>query len=500
VALATSSGDVVTAGELLASSNRATHGLRALGLAPGDAVAMVLPNCREALELYLAATQSGLYVTPINHHLTAAEIAYIVTDCEAKALFASARFAEACLAAAEQAELPAAARFSLGDIPTFRAYDQLGRGQPASRPDERTAGQLMQYTSGTTGRPKGVRRPLFQADPDAVAGMLTHHFARFGIEPGRMGVHLCCSPLYHTAPLMFAVSSLHFGQTVVLMERFEAAACLELIERHRVTHTHMVPTQFHRLLALPDDERRRYDLSSLERVVHAAAPCPIETKKAMLAWLGPVVHEYYGATEGGGTVVTPEEWLRRPGTVGKAWEGAEVHILDDDGTPCPPGVPGTVYMTLGWGDFEYYKDQEKTRANRRGNLFTVGDYGYLDEEGYLFLCDRKIDMIIAGGVNIYPAEIESVLLEHPAVGDVAVFGIPNDEWGEEVKAVVELAEGVAPDPSTARELLAFCAGRLARFKCPRSIDFVTALPRDPSGKLYKRKLRTPYWEGRERSV
>jgi long-chain acyl-CoA synthetase len=262
----------------------------------------------------------------------------------------------------------------------------------------------------------------------------------------------------------------------------------------------MVPTQFHRLLALSEDVRRRHDLRSLKRVVHAAAPCPIETKRAMLAWLGPVVYEYYGATEGGGTVVLPDEWLRYPGTVGKAWEGAEIHILDDEGKPCPAGSPGTVYMTLGWGDFEYYKDREKTRTNRRGNLFTVGDYGYLNDDGYLFLCDRKIDMIIVGGVNIYPAEIEAVLLEHPFVRDAAVFGIPNDEWGEEIKAVVEPADGVEPGDETARAILAFCAERLAKFKCPRTMDFTAALPRDPNGKLYKRTLRTPYWEGRGRVV
>jgi long-chain acyl-CoA synthetase len=251
---------------------------------------------------------------------------------------------------------------------------------------------------------------------------------------------------------------------------------------------------------LPDEVKARYDVSSLRHVIHAAAPCPVDVKRRMLQWWGPVIYEYYAASEGGGTLVTPGEWLQYPGTVGRAWPMSEIRILDEDGTDCPAGQPGTVYMKLGAADFEYHKDKAKTDANRRDGFFTVGDVGYLNDAGYLFLCDRKIDMIIAGGVNIYPSEVEAALLTHPKVGDVAVFGIPNDDWGEEVKAVIELADGVAPSPQLADEILAFCQRTLAKYKCPRSIDFIEAMPRDPNGKLYKRKLRDPYWEGRERRI
>jgi long-chain acyl-CoA synthetase len=284
------------------------------------------------------------------------------------------------------------------------------------------------------------------------------------------------------------------------MDRWTPESALAAIERHRVTTTHMVPTQFHRLLALPEDVKRRYDVSSLRHVIHAAAPCPVDVKRGMLDWWGPVIYEYYAASEGGGTLVTPEEWLQHPGTVGRAWPGAEVRVLDDAGNACATGTPGTVYMALGTQDFEYHGDKSKTDANRRDGFFTVGDIGYLDEEGYLFLCDRKTDMIISGGVNIYPAEVESVLLTHPQVADAAVFGIPDEDWGEQVKAVVEPAPGAVPGPALAEDILGFCAARVAKYKCPRSVDFVATMPRDPNGKLYKRKLRDPYWEGRARAI
>jgi long-chain acyl-CoA synthetase len=322
----------------------------------------------------------------------------------------------------------------------------------------------------------------------------------FGIPAGGTQVHLVGSPLYHTAVLMFAGASLHYGHTVVLMDRWTPEGSLELIQKYRVTTSHMVPTQFHRLLALPEEVRKRYDVSSLEHMVHAAAPCPIDIKHRMLDWWGPVVYEYYAASEGGGTLVTPEEWLQYPGTVGKAWPSSEIRILDDEGNDRPTGEPGTVYMALGQAEFEYHKDKEKTAAHRRAGFFTVGDIGYLNEQRYLFLCDRKIDMIIAGGVNIYPSEIEGELLKHPKVGDVAVFGIPNEDWGEEVKAVIEPAPGVQAGPQLADEILAFCAKNLAKYKTPRSIDFIDTMPRDPNGKLYKRKLRDPYWEGRSRAI
>lgn len=489
-----------TAGDLLARANRLVHGLREVGMQRGDCLAVVLPNSADMLALYLAAGQAGWYLVPINTHLTASEIAYILADSEAKVFVASERFAAASQRAAAETQLPGWLCFARGHIPGFRPLEELECGQPDSLPADRTAGQVMNYTSGTTGRPKGVRRPLSPYDPDTVFSMYAWFLGMFGIPPENDNVHLTGSPLYHTAVLLFAGASLHLGHAVVLMDKWTPEGCLELVQTYRTTTTHMVPTQFHRLLALPDEVKRRYDVSSWRHVIHAAAPCPIDIKRRMLEWWGPVIYEYYAASEGGGTIVTPEEWLRYPGTVGKAWPGAEIRILDDEGRDCPPGVPGTVYMQLGQADFEYHKDRAKTEANRRDGFFTVGDVGYLNEEGYLFLCDRKIDMIISGGANIYPAEVESVLLTHPKVADAAVFGIPHADWGEEVKAVIEPAPGVEASPELAQEILAFCRGKLASYKCPRTIDFIAQMPRDPNGKLYKRKLRDPYWAGRDRKI
>jgi long-chain acyl-CoA synthetase len=358
----------------------------------------------------------------------------------------------------------------------------------------------MHYTSGTTGRPKGVRRPLSGLDPDEQAERLPNFLAMFGVAPHANGVHLAVSPLYHTAVMTFTATSLHAGHTAVLMDGWSPEETLRLIAEHRVTTSHMVPTQFHRLLSLPDEVRMQADTTSLAHVIHAAAPCPIDVKRRMLAWWGPVIYEYYAATEGGGTLVTPQEWLERPGTVGRPWPGYEVRVTDDDGADRPAGEPGTVWMSFGAGDFEYHGDAEKTRAGRRDGFFTVGDIGYLDDAGYLFLCDRKADMIISGGVNIYPAEVESALFAHPEVGDVAVFGIPDPEWGEQVKAVVEPASGATPGPELAAELIEFCRERLAGYKCPRSIDFIEAMPREPTGKLLKRKLRDPYWAAERRAI
>jgi len=336
-------------------------------------------------------------------------------------------------------------------------------------------------------------------DPDVMIGYLVANLTRYDIEPAHNNVHLCTSPMYHMAPLAFGYFSIHLEHKVVLMEKWDPEEALRLIEKHKVTTTHMVPTQFHRLLQLPENIKNRYDVSSLSNVMHAAAPCPVDTKQQLMKWWGEVVYEYYGATEGGGAIAKPKDWLRYPGTVGKAWEGAELRIYDDAGKQLGTNQIGTVYMKL-QQDFSYKGDDKKTRENRIDNFFTVGDVGYLNEEGFLFLCDRKIDMIISGGVNIYPAEIEAVLFTHPDVGDVAVFGIPNPEWGEEVKAVVEPVPGISASPALAEALMTYCGERLAKYKVPRSIDFVEKMPRDPNGKLYKRKLREPYWEGKSRAI
>jgi long-chain acyl-CoA synthetase len=499
-ALVEAGGATVTYAELAERANRLTNGLRGLGLAPGDVVAAVLPNQAAIMELQLAAFQGGFYLVPVNNRLTGTEIAYILADSGARVVVCSDRFGPACQQAVESLDRRPVGFMTGEPRPGFRPIAELTAGQPATRPEGRTAGGTMHYTSGTTGQPKGVRRPLTGAEPDDQAAALPGFLALFGIPPHGGGVHLAVSPLYHTAVMTFTTTSLHAGHTAVLMDGWSPEETLRLIAEHRVTHSHMVPTHFHRLLALPDAARDAADVSSLTHVIHAAAPCPVEEKRRMLAWWGPVIYEYYAATEGGGTLIGPQGWLERPGTVGLPWPGYEVRIEDDDGRHCPPGVPGTVWLSLTAGTFEYHGDAEKTRAGRRGEFFTVGDIGYLDTDGYLFLCDRKADMIISGGVNIYPAEIESVLFGHPRVGDVAVFGIPDDDWGEQVKAVVEPTAGVAPSPELERELIELCRERLAGYKCPRSIDFTDAMPREPTGKLLKRKLREPYWAEARRTI
>ncbi len=494
-------------GELLAECNRVVHGLRALGLEHGDAVAVCLPNCAEFYQVYLACMQAGWYLTPINWHLAGPEVAYIVKDCGARAFIGHERVAGACGKAADEIGFPGERRFAIGAVEGFRPFSELSAGQSSALPGDRATGTVMNYTSGTTGRPKGVKRglPPKELEPDVVAGLLGGFLAMFGIQPEDDNVHLCGSPLYHTAVLMFSGASFHYGHSVVLMDKWGAEAMLRLIDAYRVTTSHMVPTQFHRLLLLPEEVRKRYDCSSTRHMIHAAAPCPPDVKRRMIDWWGTSIYEYYAATEGGGTLVTPEEWLRYPGTVGRAWPSAEVRILDEDGAEVSAGERGTVYMKLGDATaFEYKGDRQKTSKNRivldGAVFFTVGDVGYLNDEGYLFLCDRKIDMIISGGANIYPAEIENVFLSHPKVGDVAVFGIPHEDWGEAVKAVVEPAPGFSAGEALGEELLAFCRERLAKFKLPRSIDFIEEMPRDPNGKLFKRRLRDPYWEGRDRAI
>ena len=493
-------GTELSAAELMARANRLSHGLRALGIKPGDAVATVLPNGTEMIEVYLATFQIGCYLVPINHHLVGTEIAYIVTDSQARVLIAHERFADACTAAAREISIAPNCRLAVGKIDGFQPYESVKAGQPDALPGDRMAGQVMNYTSGTTGRPKGVRRELRPFDPDIVGQTFGMFLAMFGIQPENDNVHLCGSPLYHTAVLMFTACSLHFGHAVVVMDKWTPESCLDVIQRYGVTTSHMVPTQFHRLLALPEAVKSKYDMSSLRTMIHAAAPCPVDVKKRMIQWWGPVIYEYYAASEGGGTVVTPEEWMKYPGTVGRAWPGADIKIFEDGGEECAPNKAGTVYILLGANEFKYHNDDRKTSDNRREGYFTVGDIGYLNDDRYLFLCDRKADMIISGGVNIYPAEIESVLLTHPKIADAAVFGIPHEDWGEEVKAVIEPADGVAPGESLAADVLAFCADKLAKYKLPKTVDFIEHMPRDPNGKLYKRKLRDPYWKGRERAI
>ena len=503
VALVMSDGRTSTRGELLATANQLVHGLRAQGMEAGDSLAVVLPNDLPMVELYFAALQAGFRITPINHHLVGPEIAYIVDDCEAKVVVVDEAFGGAVTAAREHAELADGAWFAVGAIEGFRSWEDISEGQPSTSPDGRTAGAATHYTSGTTGRPKGVRRAMFQIDPDDMAELMTGLQGMFGIVAGDGNVHICGSPLYHTAPLMWFGSAFHMGHPAILMTKWDSVRMMELIDEHGVTWSHMVPTQFHRILqAIDPVDRGHYDVSSLRAMVHAAAPCPPDTKRQMIDWWGDSVWEYYAATEGGGTVISAKEWLEKPGSVGLPWPGSAIRVLDDNHEDVPTGVEGTVYMSLAMADFEYKGDKAKTESNRVDGFFTVGDWGYLDEDGYLFLKDRRSDLILSGGVNIYPAEIEAALMAIPTVGDAAVFGIPHEDWGQEIKAVLQPTDSAILGDAAAEEafrvdVMAELTESLAKFKHPRSIDLLEELPRDPSGKLFKRKLRDPYWEGQE---
>ncbi len=497
------SGTTTTFAEMAATSDAMARGLWALGLRRGDGLAVVVPNRATFFACHLAAMSAGLYMIPINTHLAPSEVADILGDCDAAALVVDAALADLCAAAVAAGDVDPDHRFADPEAEGFRPLAALLElGRTAERlPAGLGAGTTMMYTSGTTGRPKGVRRRLPDGEANEVYGTAAGVYCQgFGMTPGP-GVHLVCGPLYHAGPSASATAALHAGNTLVLMERWDPEICLSMIERHRVTSTQMVPTMFHRLLALPADVRGRYDLSSLESVMHTGAPCPQPVKAELMEWLGPVVYETYGGTESVATIATPRRWLEKPGTVGRAIHGITLHILDDDGRELPRGEVGQIWVeNANAPAAEYYKDPDKTRGMRRGSWVTLGDVGYVDDDGYLFLRDRAVDMIISGGVNIYPAEIESVLLESPLVGDAAVIGIPDDEWGEAVLAIVEPAEGTAAGEATAEAILAHCATRLARFKLPRRIDFVAALPRLASGKLQKRLLRERYWEDTDRRI
>lgn len=489
-AIESDTGRTVTRGELAARTHQVVHALRRRGVQTGGVVAMVMDNEIPLLEVFFAGLQAGWYVVPINYHFTADEIGYILADSDTQAVVCSGRHGDVVRQAAISAGIPPDMQIATGGAEGFVDYDEMLRAEPTAVPDGRTAGWMMTYTSGTTGRPKGIKRPLSGMNPDDVGEVWSLPMRIFGIE-GEDHVHLVQSPIYHTAVLVYANASAQFGHTIVLMRSWDAADALRQIERHRVTTSHMVPTHFHRLLQLPDEIKTRHDLSSLRYAVHGAAPCPVATKQAMMQWWGPVVYEYYGASEGGGTTVSPEEWLERPGTVGRPWPNAQIRILSPEGDELPAGEHGEVWMFAGALDFEYHNSSDKTAASKRDGFFTVGDIGHLDDEGYLYLHGRSSDIIITGGVNIHPSEVEAVLLEYPGVDDVAVFGIPDAEWGEQIKAVVQTS--MPPDTNFAAALANFCRERLANYKVPRSIDFVEELPRDPNGKLYKRQLRERYW-------
>ena len=489
------SGQVITYGELDAEANRASHIFRSLGLQPGDHVAFCLENHPRFFALTWGAHYAGLYYTAMSSRLTTDEMAYIVEDCGAKAFVTSAYKRDQAAELVDR--LDGVPLYMMdGTIDGYESWEDALAAQPATPlPEERVEGRDMLYSSGTTGRPKGVEAPL----PDAPLGTGESIYflvtALFGATAD--SVYLSPAPMYHAAPLRFSLAFHRVGSTVVVMERFDAEQALALIEEHRVTHSQWVPTMFIRMLKLPAEVRRRYDVSSLQVAIHAAAPCPVAAKEQMIEWWGPVLHEYYAGTEGNGFVYcNSEQWLDHKGTVGQALMG-EIHIVGEDGEELPAGEPGTVYFG-GGAEFSYHNDPEKTAASRdpKGRGWTtLGDVGYLDEDGFLYLTDRKAYMIITGGVNVYPQEAENVLALHPKVADVAVFGVPNEDFGEEVKAVVEPIAIDDAGPELERELIAYCREHLADVKCPRTIDFRPELPRHPTGKLYKRLLKDEYWAG-----
>ena len=496
------SGQVITYAELDAEANQLSRLLRAAGLQPGDHVALCLENHPRFLSVLWGTHYAGLYYTAMSSRLTTDEMAYILGDCGARAFITSSYKSDQATELADRAPGVEVRLMLDGTVAGYDAYeDAIAAHPPTALDEEREEGQDMLYSSGTTGQPKGVKvaRPkgALGDGADGVTGLAQ---GLFGATED--SIYLSPAPLYHAAPLRFCRAAHRIGATVVVMEHFDPEEYLALVERHRCTFSQVVPTMFIRMLKLPDDARSRYDLSSLQVVVHAAAPCPAEVKAQMIAWWGPIIHEYYAGTEGNGFVYcNSEEWLAHRGTVGHAILGT-LRILDDEGEEVPLGEDGTVYFE-GGSDFSYHNDAAKTEGSRdpKGRGWsTLGDVGHLDADGYLYLTDRKAYMIITGGVNVYPQEAENVLALHPKVADVAVFGVPNEDFGEEVKAVVE---PVSPDdagPDLERELIAYCKEHLADVKCPRSVDFRPELPRHPTGKLYKRLLKDEYWADAGRTI
>lgn len=501
------SGRVITYRELDAESNRLAHLLRARGLRPGDHLAMMLENHPSFLAIAWAAQRSGLYYTPISSRLRPDELAYVVDNCRARAFVCSAAVAgvaaavtartpgvEVRLMVDRDRAYPAGESGADAEGAAFQDYGAAIAGLPAEPIADEVEGADMLYSSGTTGLPKGVLPPLPLDEIGTPPPLLALLQGLYGMDGDT--VYLSPAPLYHAAPLRYGMGVHRLGGTVVVMEHFDAERALAAIERYRVTHGQFVPTMFIRMLALPTAVRDRYAVSSLRCAVHAAAPCPIEVKRAMIDWWGPVLHEYYAGTEGNGYVCCDSaQWLAHPGTVGRSVLGP-LHVCDADGAELPVGEDGAVYFD--GGAFEYWQDPDKTAASRdplgRG-WTTLGDIGHLDADGYLYLTDRAAYMIISGGVNIYPQEAENILAVHPAVADVAVFGVPDTEMGQRVQAVVEPAEGVAAGPELAAELIAYCRSRIAHYKCPTAVDFRDTLPRQPTGKLLKRVLIAEYAGG-----
>lgn len=486
-------GQTVTYKELDEASNQGAQLFRSLGLQTGDHIAIMMENHPRFLQICWAAQRSGLYYTAISHRLQREEVEYIINDCGAKLFITSqkqADVAQSVLSSIEKTEH----RFMLDEAaPGYQSWEEAIAQQPTTPISDESEGMDMLYSSGTTGRPKGIKLKLSGAALGTPNPLFMLVKALYMTDDDEMR-YLSPAPLYHAAPLRYNMTFLRTGSTCIIMEKFDPEHALKLIDQHKITHSQWVPTMFIRMLKLPEEARNKYDVSSLKIAIHAAAPCPVKIKEQMIAWWGPVIHEYYAGTEGNGfTALNSEEWLQHKGSVGKALLG-EIKIFDEDSQEeMPTGEVGAVYFANG-SNFEYHNDPEKTaNAKNKSGWSTLGDVGYVDEDGYLYLTDRKAYMIISGGVNIYPQEAEDILVTHPKVTDVAVFGVPNEEFGEEVKAVVQPADFNKASPELEAELIAFCRENLSHIKCPKSVDFEKELPRHPTGKLYKRLLKDRYW-------
>ncbi len=486
---------------------RLINGLKDFGIGPGDTIAMMMGNRRESFEIFQASAHLGVTYVPVNWHWVADELAYVLEDADVKALLVGSRFIDIAIQALAD-ERSKDVQLTLvigGESERLNSYEEfLASSSTDDLPDDQQLlGGPMFYTSGTTGRPKGVRGSLAGGGtvPTEVMQLIGGSMVTYVPAGGRS---LLVGPVYHSAQWAFTFMPMINGSSVIMRHKFDGAETVELIDSEGITNIHLVPTQFKRMLDAPDSVKNSFTGESLEAVWHGAAPCPAAWKRSMIEWFGPKVHEYYGSTEGAFiSTIRAEDWIGKGGSVGKPLETVEVLVIDEEGNLLTePNTSGTLYFRNLMGtDFEYHKAPEKTaEAHLEPGVFTTGDIGFVDEDGYLWLSDRKIDMIISGGVNIYPAEIEAVIAEHDGVADVSVIGVPNEEFGEEVKAIIECSEGYTGGTDFVSEILKLCNTKLAGYKRPKSIDFVEELPRTGTGKILKRTLREPYWEGHERQI
>ena len=494
------SGEVVTYKELDERSNKIANLFRSKNLNSGDHIAIFMENNVRFTEILWAAQRSGLYYTPISSRLTASEVEYIIRDCEAKLIITSNTLKHVVVELTNLInDIPD--RYIIdGEIDGWNSLEESLISMPSSPINDEIMGQDMLYSSGTTGKPKGIKLPLKNIPIEQSEDLMQVVTGLYGTNQDT--VYLSPAPLYHAAPLRFTMGVNYLGGTNIIMENFDAESSLKFIEKYSVSMSQWVPTMFVKMFKLPDDIRNKYDLSSHKCAIHAAAPCPIKIKKMMIEWWGPIIHEFYAGSEGNGFIAcNSEEWLAHEGTVGKPIVGIP-HICNDEGEELPIGEEGTIWFE-GDSDFKYHKDEEKTKESRHtihGNWSTLGDVGKLDEDGYLYLTDRKAFMIITGGVNVYPQETENLLITHPKVSDCAVIGVPNEEFGEEVKAVIEPIEWSERGENLEEELINFCKENLSSIKCPKSIDFEKELPRHPTGKLYKRLLKDRYWGNKSSKI